>query len=45
MRKDFVLSVIVPVFNERLTIRKLIVRVRAVPIRKEMKKSSVTGGH
>jgi SAM-dependent methyltransferase len=36
MRKDFTLSVIVPVFNERLTIRKLIDRVRAVPIRKEI---------
>ena len=32
----FTLSVIVPVFNERLTVRKLIERVRAVPIRKEI---------
>jgi glycosyltransferase involved in cell wall biosynthesis len=36
MRPDFTLSVIVPVFNERLTIRALIDRVRAVPIRKEI---------
>ncbi len=36
MRSDFTLSVIVPVFNERLTIRKLIDRVRAVPIAKEI---------
>lgn len=36
MRSDFTLSVIVPVFNERLTIRKLVDRVRAVPIRKEI---------
>src|SRR5262250_855549 len=36
MRPDFTLSVIVPVFNERLTIRTLIERVRAVPIRKEI---------
>ena len=36
MRPDFTLSVIIPVFNERLTIRTLIDRVRAVPIRKEI---------
>ena len=36
MRSDFTLSVLVPVFNERLTVRKLIDRVRAVPIRKEI---------
>ena len=36
MRSDFTLSVIIPVFNERLTIRTLIDRVRAVPIRKEI---------
>ncbi len=30
------LSVIVPVFNERLTVRALIERVRAVPIRKQI---------
>ena len=36
MRSDFTLSVLVPVFNERLTVRKLIERVRAVPIRKEI---------
>jgi len=36
MRSDFTLSVIVPVYNERLTIRRLIERVRAVPIRKEI---------
>jgi glycosyltransferase involved in cell wall biosynthesis len=36
MRSDFTLSVIVPVFNERLTIRQLIDRVRAVPIRKQI---------
>ena len=36
MRPDFTLSVIVPVFNERLTVRKLIDRVCAVPMRKEI---------
>jgi glycosyltransferase involved in cell wall biosynthesis len=36
MRSDFTLSVIVPVYNERLTIRRLVERVRAVPIRKEI---------
>ena len=36
MRSDFTLSVIIPVFNERLTIRTLIDRVCAVPIRKEI---------
>src|SRR5215813_6478864 len=36
MRSDFTLSVIVPVYNERLTIRRLVERVCAVPIRKEI---------
>lgn len=36
MRQDFTLSVMVPVFNERLTVRTLVERVRAVPIRKEI---------
>ena len=36
MRRDLTLSVIVPVFNERLTLRTLVERVRAVPIRKEI---------
>jgi glycosyltransferase involved in cell wall biosynthesis len=36
MRRDLTLSVIVPVFNERLTLRTLVDRVRAVPIRKEI---------
>ncbi len=36
MRSSVTLSVIVPVYNERLTIRALIDRVRAVPIRKEI---------
>ena len=36
MQPDFTLSVLVPVYNERLTIRELIDRVRAVPIRKEI---------
>jgi glycosyltransferase involved in cell wall biosynthesis len=36
MDRDLKLSVIVPVFNERLTLRKLIGRVRAVPIRKQI---------
>jgi glycosyltransferase involved in cell wall biosynthesis len=36
MRSDFTLSVIVPVFNERLTIRTLIDRVCAVPMRKQI---------
>ncbi|MEO8605327.1 MAG: glycosyltransferase [bacterium] len=36
MRRDLLLSVIVPVFNERLTLRTLVERVRAVPIRKEI---------
>jgi glycosyltransferase involved in cell wall biosynthesis len=34
--QDWTLSVIVPVYNERLTIRKLLERVRAVPVRKEI---------
>ncbi|MCK6553699.1 bifunctional glycosyltransferase/class I SAM-dependent methyltransferase [Candidatus Binatia bacterium] len=33
---DFLLSVIIPVFNERITVRQLLDRVRAVPIRKEI---------
>ncbi|MBI3781865.1 MAG: glycosyltransferase [Deltaproteobacteria bacterium] len=33
---DYTLSVIVPVFNERVTLRQLVERVRAVPIRKEI---------
>ncbi|MGD9765269.1 MAG: glycosyltransferase [Candidatus Binatia bacterium] len=36
MRPNFTLSVIIPVFNERLTLRALIERVRAVPIRKQI---------
>lgn len=36
MRSDFTLSVIIPVFNERLTLRQLVARVRAVPIRKQI---------
>jgi glycosyltransferase involved in cell wall biosynthesis len=36
MNRDVTLSVIVPVFNERLTVRKLLDRVVAVPIRKEI---------
>ena len=33
---DLLLSVVVPVYNERETIRTLVERVRAVPIRKEL---------
>jgi glycosyltransferase involved in cell wall biosynthesis len=36
MNRNVTLSVIVPVFNERLTVRKLLDRVVAVPIRKEI---------
>jgi glycosyltransferase involved in cell wall biosynthesis len=36
MDRDVTLSVIVPVFNERVTVRKLLERVRHVPIRKEI---------
>ncbi|MGH7787986.1 MAG: glycosyltransferase [Candidatus Binatia bacterium] len=36
MPSAFTLSVIVPVFNERLTLRTVIERVRQVPIRKEI---------
>jgi glycosyltransferase involved in cell wall biosynthesis len=36
MRPDLTLSVLVPVYNERLTLRTLVDRVRAVPIRKEI---------
>ncbi len=36
MSADFTLSVIVPVYNERLTLRALIERVRAVPVRKQI---------
>lgn len=35
-KEDFVLSVVVPVFNERATIEKLIATVRATPYRKEI---------
>ncbi len=33
---DFVLSVVIPVYNEEATLRSLVDRVRAVPIRKEI---------
>jgi len=33
---DFTLSVIIPVFNERLTVGQLVARVRAVPIPKQI---------
>ncbi len=33
---DFVLSVIVPVYNEQATLEKIVDRIRAVPIRKEI---------
>ena len=33
---DFVLSVVIPIYNEERTLRTLIDRVRAVPIRKEL---------
>jgi glycosyltransferase involved in cell wall biosynthesis len=33
---DFVLSVVIPVYNEEKTLRELVVRVAAVPIRKEI---------
>ncbi|MFN8641686.1 MAG: glycosyltransferase [Candidatus Binatia bacterium] len=36
MRTDVTLSVIIPVYNERLTVRRLVGRVRAVPIRKQI---------
>jgi len=36
MLEDFKLSVIIPVYNERVTIRKIVERVRAVPIQKEI---------
>jgi glycosyltransferase involved in cell wall biosynthesis len=36
MPNDVLLSVIVPVYNERVTVRRLLDRVRAVPIRKEV---------
>ncbi len=36
MSRDFRLSVIIPVFNERHTLAKLLERVRAVPIRKQI---------
>jgi glycosyltransferase involved in cell wall biosynthesis/precorrin-6B methylase 2 len=36
MNRDATLSVIVPVFNERVTVRALLERVVAVPIRKEV---------
>ena len=34
--EDFVLSVVIPVYNEEKTLRDLVVRVAAVPIRKEI---------
>ncbi len=34
--EDFVLSVVIPVFNEEKTLRDLVARVAAVPIRKEI---------
>src|SRR6188768_3115535 len=34
--ESFVLSVVIPVFNEEKTLRDLVVRVAAVPIRKEI---------
>src|SRR5262245_28479496 len=33
---DLVLSVVIPVYNERATLRELVERVRAVPIRKQI---------
>ncbi len=36
MQRPPTLSVIVPVFNERITVRKLLARVRAVPIAKQI---------
>src|SRR5471032_232354 len=33
---DFVLSVVIPIYNEERTLRILLDRVRAVPIRKEL---------
>lgn len=33
---DFVLSVVMPVYNERITLPEILQRVRAVPIRKEI---------
>jgi glycosyltransferase involved in cell wall biosynthesis/protein-L-isoaspartate O-methyltransferase len=36
MGADLTLSVIIPVFNERLTVRRLLEQIRAVPIRKEI---------
>lgn len=33
---DFVLSVVIPIYNEEKTLRDIVDRVRAVPIRKEM---------
>ena len=36
MNRDVTLSVIVPVFNERVTVRRLLERVMRVPIRKEV---------
>src|SRR6266404_3723751 len=35
-QSDLLLSVIVPVFNERRTVRRVLERVRAVPIRKQI---------
>jgi glycosyltransferase involved in cell wall biosynthesis len=34
--RDFLLSVVIPVFNEQATLRSLVARVAAVPVRKEI---------
>src|SRR4051794_25401687 len=34
--EDFVLSVVIPVYNEQNTIHSILTRVRAVPIRKQI---------
>lgn len=36
LREDFLLSVLMPVFNEKSTIREIIARVKATPYRKEI---------
>ena len=36
IRADFLLSVVVPIYNEEANIRRVVDRVRAVPIRKEI---------
>ncbi len=35
-RKELVLSVIIPVYNERDTIERILARVLAVPLKKEL---------